>query len=313
MDRTHLAIAAASLANIGLAAAKFVGFAFTGSASLLAEACHSLADTTNQILLVIGRARSRRRETPTHPFGYGAERFFWAFLVAVFMLVGGAFVAIFRGVSALLAPEPIDHPGWGLGILVAALLFDGGSLLVAARSATRRRGEGWLRYVRRTVKPEVPVILLEDSTSLAGTSLALLALGLTALTGNPLFDALGSLAIGLLLTVMALFLAREIQSLLIGESASPETQALVAETLREDPTVMDLVYVRTLHLGPEELFVEAKVVMDPDISVREVALAIDRIEAILRARVPETRVISIEPDIPRPDDPDRPRFDHAAE
>jgi cation diffusion facilitator family transporter len=309
---TLRAIVAAITANVGLAAAKLIGFALTGSASMLAEACHSIADTSNQGLLLIGRARSRRQESPHHPFGYGAERFFWAFLVSVLLLVGGAFVAIFKGVRSVIDPQPVEHLPWALGILGVALLLDGTSLLIATRSAPRRRREGWLAYIRRTKHPEVPVILLEDTTSVTGVLVALLALGLTAVTGNPVWDGVGSIVIGLLLTAMALILARETQSLLIGEAALPETEAKVRAAMLEDEAVDDLVYLRTLHLGPDELFVEAKVRMDPDLRVRDVALAIDRIENRVRRRAPQARIISIEPDIPRPDDPDRPRYEPPA-
>jgi cation diffusion facilitator family transporter len=305
---TQRAILAAIAANVGLAAAKTVGWLVTGSASMLAEALHSLGDTANQGLLLIGRARSRRRESRHHPFGYGAERFFWAFLVSVLLLVGGAFAAIYKGVRSVLDPTPIENVPWALVILGTALCLDGASLLVAMRSSTRKVSEGWLAYIRRTKRPEVPVILLEDSTSVTGVLLALLALGLTVWTGNPVFDGIGSVAIGLLLAAMALLLARETWSLLMGEAAAPETEATVRAAILEDPAVLELVYLRTLHLGPDELFVEVKAAMDPDMTVRDVALAIDRIEARVRARVPLARIISIEPDIPRADDPDRPRY-----
>ena len=307
--KTLRAILTAIAANVGLALAKLVGYLLTGSASMLAEACHSLADTSNQGLLLIGRARSRRRENPDHPFGYGAERFFWAFLVSVLLLVGGAFVSIYKGVTALIEPQPVEHLPWALGILGVALLLDGASLVVAVRSTTRRGKESWLAYIRRTKHPELPVILLEDTTSVIGVLVAMAAIGLTALTGNPAWDGVGSIVIGLLLTGMALILARENQSLMIGEAASPETEATVRAAIVEDEAVDALVYLRTLHLGPDELFVEVKALMDPDMTVREVALAIDRIEARVRKRAPQARIISIEPDIPRPDDPDRPRYE----
>jgi cation diffusion facilitator family transporter len=229
--------------------------------------------------------------------------------VSVLILVSGAFAAIYKGIRALIEPEAIENVPWAFGILGAALLLDGASLLVAARNTRREQGEGWYAYVRKTKHPEVPVVLLEDSTSVVGVLVALVAIGLTVLTGNPLWDGVGSIIIGLLLTGMALLLARETQSLLIGEAASPESEAKVRTVIVEDEAVKALVYLRTLHLGPDELFVEAKVRMDPDMTVREAAMAIDRIEAGVRARVPNARIISIEPDIPHPDDPDRPCFD----
>ncbi|MDF1702266.1 MAG: cation diffusion facilitator family transporter [Planctomycetota bacterium] len=268
----------ALLANIGLAIAKLIGFLLTGSSSMLAEAVHSLADTSNQGLLLIGRARSERRESPEHPFGYGAERYFWAFLVSVLILVSGAFAAIYKGIRALIEPEALDTVPWAFGILGVALLLDGTSLLVAARSTRRLQGESWFAYVRRAKHPEVPIVLLEDATSVVGVLVALVAIGMTVLTGNPVWDGIGSITIGLLLTAMALLLARETQSLLIGEAASPETAAKVREVILADEAIAGLVYLRTLHLGPDELLVEVKARMDPDMTVRAAALAIDRIE-----------------------------------
>ncbi len=307
--RALRAIFAAISANVGLAVAKFAGFILTGSASMLAEACHSLADTLNQGLLLLGRKRSERRESPQHPFGYGKERFFWAFLVSVFLLAGGAFVSIYKGIDTLLDPQPVEHIGWAIGILLVALFLDGMSLIVAVRSSTRRGKEGWMAYIRRTKHPEVPVILLEDSTAVTGVLVALIALGFTAITGNPMWDGIGSIVIGILLTAMALLLARETQSLLIGEAASPETQAKVRAAIAEDEAVVEIVYVRTMHLGPDELFVEAKAVMDPAMTVPDASFAIDRIETRIRERVAHVRIISIEPDVPRRNDPDRPRFE----
>ena len=305
MEGSRKAVLVALAANIGIATAKFVGYFFTGSASILAEAFHSVADTTDQLLLLFGRYRARRVATPEHPFGYGMERFFWAFVVSMLIFSMGGLVAIYNGVDKILHPEPVTQPAWGFGILVVALVLDGISLFNARRTANKGR-RSWQRYVKTAKEPEVMVILLEDSAAVTGVMLALVGFGLTVWTGDPLYDGLGSIAVGLLLAAMAFVLARETKSLLIGESASPERQQAIEEAIGQHEAVRKLVYARTLHLGPEELMVEAKLVFDPALTVRELALIIDEIEDRIRSRVAIVRTIALEPDVPRSNDPDRP-------
>jgi len=295
------AIFAALLANLAIAVAKLVGFAFTGAASMLAEAVHSLADTTNQGLLVLGGARAKQEATPEHPFGYGRERYFWAFVVALVIFSAGSMFALFEGVGKLRHPHKLESIGWAVVILCVSMVMEGFSLRTAAREARTAKGDGsWWRFVRRSKTPELPVVLLEDFGALIGLALALLGVGLAELTGNGRFDALGSVAIGILLGVIAVTLVVEMKSLLIGEAASPAVVARICGAMEASDKVRSVIHLRTQHLGPDELLVGAKVAFDTDLDIFQLARAIDAVEENVRAAVPEARVIYIEPDVRRP-------------
>jgi len=294
------AVFAALLANLGIAIAKFVGYAFTLSSSMLAEGVHSLADTGNQFLLLFGDRRSRRDPTPAHPFGYGRERYFWAFVVSIVLFTLGSAFALFEGVEKLLHPHPIDSPGWALGILSIAVVMEGLSFRTAVRESNPiRAGAGWLQFIRRSKAPELPVLLLEDSGALVGLVIALVAVSLSAITGSGRWDGAGSTLIGLLLGVIAFILATEMKSLLIGESASDADNEAVTAAIVGSPSVLSLIHMRTLHLGPEELLVAAKVDFDAALSFAELAGVIDAVEVRIRAAVPFATVIYLEPDVAR--------------
>ena len=238
------AVLTALLANLGIAIAKFTGFLVTGAASLAAEAVHSVADTSNQALLLWGGSAAARRATPTHPFGYGRERYFWAFVVALILVSLGSVFAIVEGVRKFIHPHELAQAGWAVGILLVAIGLEGYAFRTAVVEARKVRGDrSWWRFVRETKNAELPVILLEDLGALVGLVLALLGVGLAQVTGNPRFDALGSIAIGILLGNIAWILAVEMKSLLIGEAASPETQATIERLICEDPSTEELAYV----------------------------------------------------------------------
>ncbi len=269
------AIVAAAVANLGIAIAKFVGFAITGSSSMLAEGIHSVADTTNQGLLVFGGRRAARPPTPEHPFGFGRDRYFWAFIVALVLFsVGGAF-AVYEGVEKLRHPHEMDSPMVAVVILVVAIALESYSLRTAVREARPARGNrSWAAYIRRSKSPELPVVLLEDLGALIGLVLALAGVGLATLTGEPRWDGVGTLAIGVLLVLIAAVLAREMKSLLIGEAATSEDQLAIAAAIAATPAVRGLIHMRTQHLGPDELLVAAKVELEPDLTTAEMAAAI---------------------------------------
>src|SRR5947209_2618478 len=221
-EASRRAIVAAFAANLGIAVAKFLGFAFTGAASMLAEAVHSVADTANQGLLMLGGSRAKQPATAEHPFGYGRERYFWAFVVALVIFSMGSLFALFEGVQKLRTPHALESAPWAVAILVVAMVFESLSLRTAARqSAEGKAGLSWWKFIRRSKTPELPVVLLEDFGALVGLSMALAGVGLAELTGNPRFDAVGSVSIGLLLAAIAFTLVVEMKSLLIGEAASP--------------------------------------------------------------------------------------------
>jgi cation diffusion facilitator family transporter len=304
-EGSRRAIIAAFLANVGIAVMKFVGAIFTGSASLLAEAVHSVADTGNQALLLLGGRRAARQATREHPFGYGRERYFWSFVVAqVLFLLGGAF-AIYEGIQKLRHPHEPESLGWAVGILVGSMILEGFSFRTAVREANDVRGGArWFAFLRRSKSPELPVVLLEDSGALVGLSFALTGVILASITGDGRWDAAGSLAIGLLLCVIAIFLAREMKGLLIGESANPEMERRIVKAIENTDEVRQLIHLRTQHLGPDELLVAAKLEFDPALSMVELAHAIDTTEANVRRAVPVARIIYLEPDIRRDDTPE---------
>ena len=299
-EGSRRAIVAAFLANLGIAATKLAAFIATGAASMLAEAVHSFADTGNQGLLLLGSRLARREATPEHPFGFGQERYFWAFVVALVLFSLGAVFAVIEGVAKLRNPHELTDPGWALGVLGVAMGLETWSLRTALREARHTRGrEGFWHFVRSTKSPELPVVLLEDAGALVGLFFALAAVSLSVATGDPRWDAGGSIAIGLLLGGIAWVLAREMRSLLLGEAASPEAQQAIREAIGASPGVTRVIHLRTLHLGPEELLVATKVEFQSSLSFAELARSIDAAEARVRARVPEARLIFIEPDVHR--------------
>jgi cation diffusion facilitator family transporter len=303
-DGSRRAIVAAFLANLGIAVAKFVGFAFTGAASLLAEGVHSLADTGNQALLLLGGARARREATAAHPFGFGRERYFWAFVVALVLFSLGAVFAIAEGIEKLLYPHELSSPSWALAILGIAMVLESFSLRTAVQEAAEMRGrDGWWSFIRHTKSPELPVVLLEDVGALIGLLFAAAGVGLAIATGDPRWDAVGSVAIGLLLGIIAIVLAIKMKSLLIGEAAAPETVTTIRTALAGGQGVTHVIHLRTLHLGPEDLLIAAKVAFEPTLSLSAVADLVNVLEVAVRTRVPTARLIFIEPDVFRPTRP----------
>jgi cation diffusion facilitator family transporter len=289
---------AALAANTGIATAKFVAFAFTGSASMLAEGIHSLADTSNQALLLFGVRRSHHEATALHPFGFGRERYFWSFMVAVILFTVGSVFSIVEGVEKFRHPHEIGSIAWAIGVLAVAVVLESFSLRTAVHEANTVKGnESWWKFIRHAKAPELPVLLLEDLGALVGLVFALTGITLAAVTGEARFDAVGSLAIGLLLGAIAVVLAIELRSLLIGESASGADIAAIQEAISVEGDLEELIHVRTQHIGPDELLVAAKVRLRPELHFPEVVESINRIEQRIRERVPTATTIYIEPDV----------------
>ena len=298
-EGSRRAIFAALIANLGIAVAKFAAALVTGSASMLAESIHSVADTGNQGLLFLGGHRAQRPADTAHPFGYGAERFFWAFVVALVLFTLGALFSLYEGVEKLTNPHQLESPAVAFVVLGIAAVLESLSLRTAMKeSRPHRRGAGWIHFIRHTKNPELPVVLLEDTGALAGLALAILGLGLAVLTDEPRFDAIGSIAIGILLAVIAVVLAVEMKSLLIGESATASTRAALEAAMRDAPEVRSIIHMRTLQLGPEDLLLAAKLDFHAT-TTTELARAIDAVEARVRDAVPEARLVFLEPDLDR--------------
>ena len=295
------AVVAALSANMAIAVAKFVAFAFSGSSSMLAEGVHSVADSGNQALLLLGGSKAQKAASEEHPFGYGRERYIYGFLVSVVLFTVGGLFALYEGYEKIKHPHELEDWYWPIGVLVFALVAEGFSFRTAVAESDRLRGSlSWKEFVRRAKAPELPVVLLEDFGALIGLVLALFGVGLTLLTGDPVWDGVGTLCIGTLLVVIALILASETKSLLLGEAADVTQVEKIRAAVVDDETVTGLIHMRTLHLGPEELLVAAKIAVRSDDTAAQVAGAIDAAEARIREAVPIARVIYLEPDIRRP-------------
>jgi cation diffusion facilitator family transporter len=296
------AVLTALVANMGIAVAKFVAAAITGSASMLAEGVHSVADSGNQVLLLVGGRRARQAPSALHQFGYSRVRYLYAFLVAVVLFTLGGLYALYEGYHKLTDPYPLSSPLVAVAVLLIAMVLEGYALRTAVREANRTRGRRtWLQFVRRARAPELPVILLEDSGALVGLTLALLGVGLTVLTGNGVFDGIATVCIGILLASIAVLLARETTSLLIGEAAVPEQAQKIHEALLSTPGVDQVIHLRTVHLGPDELLVAGKIGVSTEADGEDIAATINEAEARVRKAVPSARIIYLEPDIYRAD------------
>jgi cation diffusion facilitator family transporter len=291
-------VLAALAANIGIAITKFVAFAFTGSASMLAESIHSVADSSNEALLLFGRSRSGRAATREHPFGFGQERYFYGFIVAVVLFMVGAVFSIYDGIHKIIQPTPIDSPVIAFVVLGAALVMEVFSLRTAVReSRATRGGQSWFWFIRRSKAPELPTILLEDTAAVLGLIFAATGVGVSEITGDDIWDGVGSIAIGTLLVCVAVILAIEMKSLLIGESAAADVERAIVAALENGPEVQRVIHLRTVHIGPEELLVAAKIAVGRGDSAEMIARGIDAAERRVRAEVPIAQVIYLEPDL----------------
>ncbi|MEE1829926.1 cation diffusion facilitator family transporter [Streptomyces sp. SP17KL33] len=292
------AIVAALAANLAIAVAKFVAFLFSHSSSMLAESVHSLADSGNQALLLLGGKKAKREATAEHPFGYGRERYIYAFLVSIVLFSVGGMFALYEGYEKIKHPHEIEAWYWPVGVLVFAIIAETFSFRTAIKESNVLRGKkSWTEFVRHAKAPELPVVLLEDLGALVGLILALGGVGLALLTGDGVWDGIGTLCIGILLILIAIVLAAETKSLLLGESAGAENVEKIAKAVVDGDTVTRVIHMRTLHLGPEELLVAAKIAVKHDDTATEVANAINAAEARIREAVPIARVIYLEPDI----------------
>ncbi len=296
------AVVAALAANLGIAIAKFAAFLVTGSASMLAESVHSVADTGNETLLLIGRGRSRRARTAEHPFGFGRERYFYAFVVAVMLFTVGAVFSIYDGIHKILSPGHLDSPIVAYVVLALSMVLEGLSLRTGIReaNAVRQQGHGWRQFVHLTKTPELPVVLLEDTAALLGLCFAFLGVLLSQVTGHEQWDGVGSVGVGLLLAGAAFIVGYETKSLLIGESATEEMSARIVAAIEGGPEKYRLIHLRTSHIGPESLLVAAKIGVAADLTAMDLTAGIDAAEKRVRAAVPIAETIYLEPDIYRP-------------
>lgn len=268
---------------------------------MLAEAVHSVADSGNQALLLIGRSRSRREQTEEHQFGFGAERYFYGFIVAMVVFIVGAAFSLLEGIDRILHPEKLTSPVVALVVLAAATVLEGLSFRTAVAESNQAAGPRPARrlflFVRRAKAPEVPAVLLEDSAALTGLVFALCGVLLAWATHDDRWDGAGSVGIGVVLAFVAVILATEMKSLLIGESASADTERLIVAALEDGPEVERVIHLRTLHVGPDTLLLAAKIAVAPDQNAAVMVAGIDRAERRVRAAVPIAELIYLEPDL----------------
>ncbi|ROQ39435.1 cation diffusion facilitator family transporter [Frondihabitans sp. PhB188] len=292
------AIFAALGANLGIALVKLIAWALSGSASMLAEGIHSIADSANQFLLLIGGRQAKKAADEEHPFGHGRERYVYAFVVSIILFSVGGVFSLYEGIEKLQHPHELEVPWLPMIVLVIAIGLEGFSLRTALGEARPHKGTGsWVQFVRRAKAPELPVLLLEDTAALTGLVFAFFGVGLTWVTGNSLFDALGTVLIGALLILVAIVLGIETKSLLVGEGASSTDVAAIRSAITEGAEVESIIHMKTLYLGPDELLVGVKVALSGRMLLADVASSINAVEARIRAAVPVARVIYVEPDV----------------
>lgn len=293
-------VIAAFFANLGIAIAKFIGFIFTRSSSMLAESIHSTADTGNQALLLLGGRLAKRDPDEEFQFGYARERYFWAFVVALVLFSLGSLFALFEGIEKIRHPHELENIGWAIGILSLGIVFEGYAFTTAVRTSIPIKGDrSWWDFIRTSRVAELTVVLLEDLGALIGLVIALAAVTTASVTGDPIWDGIGTVAIGVLLGVIAILLAIEMKGLLIGESARPGIYQKIRGQMLGSPHVVDVIHLRTQHFGPEQLLVGAKIVFDGDLTFEQLADAINEVERRVREEVPIARPMYIEPDIVR--------------
>lgn len=294
------AVMAALLANMGIAVSKFIAFAFTGSSSLLTEAIHSVADSGNQILLLIGNKRSKRSADATHNFGYGRRRFIYGFIVAVVLFLVGGLFSLYEGLHKIQHPEEVRDAWIAFLVLGIAIVMESFSFRTALHEARKAKGPRSLgRFLKDARQPELPVILLEDAGALVGLVFAMCGVSLAVVTGNGVWDGIGAMCVGGLLVIIAVFLAMEMAAMLVGEAALPEEVEAIRAALESSDGVLRVIHLRTLHVGPDELLVAAKISVAHSDTGLQIAADIDSAEAALRAAVPTARYVFLEPDIDR--------------
>lgn len=294
------AVVAALLANTGIAISKFVAFAFTGSSSMLSEAIHSVADSLNQVLLLIGGKRSTREADDQYQFGYGRIRYVYGFMVAIVLFIIGGLYSVYEGWHKIHDPHEMHDVGIALGVLIVAVILESFSFRTAIREANKARGaRTFPQFIKDARQPELPVILLEDFGALIGLIFALFGVSMAAITHDGRWDGLGAVAIGILLIVIAAILVREMAGMLVGEAALPEEVESVRAALLSAPLVDRLIHLRTLHVGPDALLVAAKIGITADMTAQQIAAGIDEAESILRTAVPSAEYVFLEPDIYR--------------
>ena len=289
-------IVTALIANFTISIAKFFGFVITSSSAMLAEAVHSLADTSNQALLLLGKKRSKKSPSAQRPFGFGRERFFWAFVVSLVLFSLGSMYAVYEGIEKIRHPHEIESLWWALAILLFAMVMEAYAFQTAVKESRFYKGDhSWKSFIKRSRIPELPVVLLEDFGALMGLVFAFVCVLIADITGNAVWDGIGTLSIGILLGLIAIILAIETKSLLIGEGALPEQVMRIEHAITSSPEVSSLIDMRTEYLGPETLLIAAKIEFSGETSPSDISDDVDTIENRIREVEPLAKIIYLEP------------------
>lgn len=295
--RDNIVLYGALAANLGIAVAKFVAAALTGSSSMLTEGVHSLVDSGNQLLLLYGQSRARRPADAAHPFGYGRELYFWAFVVAILIFALGAGISVYEGVRHIAAPEPLADPAVNYVVLAVAVLLEGTSWAIAARAFAAAKGDlGWWQAIRTSKDPAAFIVLFEDSAALLGLGVAGAGVWASHRWNDPRMDGAASVAIGVVLGIVALLLARESKGLLIGERADPEVIARVRALVEASPGIVAVNHVRTIHTAPDSIFVAISADFQDELRMGQGERLIEALEQALRAAEPRLSSIYIRPE-----------------
>jgi len=299
-DNSTREIVRSLVVNILIASVKAVAAFFTKSGAMLAEALHSFSDCGNQILLLIGVRQSRKPADESHPFGYGRAVYFWSFMVALMLFLGGGVFSIYEGIEKIIRPEKVERVCLGLGILAISFVLEGYATLGNIKELNKRRGKKpFMQYLKDTTDSSLVVVFAENSAAVLGLTFAMAALGLAAATGNGRFDGGGSVAIGLVLIGVAIFLAKEVSSLLIGEAADPEINAAAHDTAKKFPELEKVLNLVTMQQGPGEVLVHIKIAFVLGLAIEDACRIINEYEAALREARPEVRWVFVEPDLPK--------------
>ncbi|HZS09985.1 MAG TPA: cation diffusion facilitator family transporter [Blastocatellia bacterium] len=289
------AVYAAIGGNLAIATTKFIAAALTGSSAMLSEAIHSLVDTGNGGLLLLGLHQSRKPPDETHPFGHGKELYFWALIVALMIFAGGGGVSAYEGILHVIHPHPLADPTWNYIVLGCGMVFEGISFTIAFREFLAvKGGKGILETIRASKDPTIYAVVFEDTAALLGLGVAIIGIFLTRRLGNPYFDGIASIIIGLILGVVAVFLAYQCRGLLVGERADPRMLQGIHALAGADPAVERVRCPLTMHFGPHEILLALEIQFRRDLSSADVTAAVDRLEKAIRGKYPDVRRIFIE-------------------
>ncbi len=291
------AITYALLANLGIAVSKTAAAVFTGSGSMLAESIHSFADTVNQLLLFLGLRRASRVPTGDHPLGFGKVFYFWSFIVAMLLFSTGGLFSVYEGINKLKHPEPLSNPWMALVIIAVSAALEASSLAGCLRLIKKiRKGKPFFEWLKNSRNAELLVVLGEDTAAIAGLTAAFSFVLLTMITGNNAFDAAGSIVIGTILVIISIMLMVNVKSLLIGKSANPDLQSLIAREIKRDKNIKELFNIITIQLGPD-VMLAAKIRLKGNISIDSACDIINKLEKKIKNNFPEIKWSFIEPDV----------------